>query len=79
MMDRRAFAALVTGAALASVKAWGQPARSKTVFYASVGRKFAWHDLDVEAATPARRASVTLPSNVQYAWPHPSRRFLYVV
>lgn len=78
-MDRRTFTALVTGAALASGKSWGQPVKSKTVFYASVGRELAWHDLDVEAATLARRASVTLPSNVQYAWPHPSRRFLYVV
>jgi 6-phosphogluconolactonase (cycloisomerase 2 family) len=25
-----------------------------------------------------RRASVALPANVQYAWPHASRRFLYV-
>ena len=23
--------------------------------------------------------SITLPANVQYAWPHPSRQFLYVV
>ena len=24
------------------------------------------------------RASVTLPSNIQYVWPHPSRKYLYV-
>ena len=28
--------------------------------------------------SPAR-GSVTLPANVQYAWPHPSRRYFYVV
>src|SRR5262249_29259676 len=26
-----------------------------------------------------KRGTVTLPANVQYAWPHPSKRFLYVV
>jgi 6-phosphogluconolactonase (cycloisomerase 2 family) len=32
----------------------------------------------VEDAALERRGSITLPSNVQYAWPHPSRRFMYV-
>jgi 6-phosphogluconolactonase (cycloisomerase 2 family) len=25
------------------------------------------------------RGAITLPANIQYAWPHPSRRYLYVV
>ena len=29
-------------------------------------------------AALTRRETVSLPANVQYAWPHASRRFLYV-
>jgi 6-phosphogluconolactonase len=50
-----------------------------TVLYASVGAKLTGYDLDVEAASLTERGSVTLPANVQYAWPHPSRRYFYVV
>ena len=35
-------------------------------------------DVDIEAATLTPRASITLPSNVQYVWPHPSQNILYV-
>jgi 6-phosphogluconolactonase len=52
---------------------------AKTVYYASIGPELALFDIDVEAATLARRSAVTLPANVQYAWPHPSRRQLYAV
>ena len=47
----------------------------RTVLYQSVGAVLTQFEVDVEAATLTRRSSVTLPSNVQYAWPHPSRRF----
>ena len=30
------------------------------------------------SGTLTARGSVTLPANVQYAWPHPSRRYFYV-
>jgi 6-phosphogluconolactonase len=46
--------------------------------YASVGPGLTQYDVDVGAATLTRRGTVTLPANVQYAWPHASRRFLYV-
>jgi 6-phosphogluconolactonase len=52
---------------------------AKTVLYQSVGRELSLFDVDVENASLARRSSVSLPANVQYAWPHPSKRFLYVV
>lgn len=52
---------------------------AKTVYYASVGPELALFDIDVEAATLARRSAVVLPANVQYVWPHPSRRQLYAV
>ena len=50
----------------------------RTVLYQSVGAVLTHFDVDVQAATLTPRTSVTLPSNVQYAWPHPSRKFVYV-
>jgi 6-phosphogluconolactonase (cycloisomerase 2 family) len=46
--------------------------------YASVGAELIHFDLDVATATLTRRGTVSVPANVQYAWPHASRRFLYV-
>ena len=78
MIDRRAFTALLAGAAIAPTTSWGQPVAGKTVFYASVGPDLTLYDMDVDTATLTRRSSVQLPANVQYAWPHPSRRYFYV-
>ena len=52
---------------------------TKTVYYASVGPQLALYDIDVEGAALSKRGTVTLPANIQYAWPHPSKRTLYVV
>ena len=49
-----------------------------TVYYASIGPELILFDLDVEAAALNKRSSATLPANIQYAWPHPCRRYLYV-
>jgi 6-phosphogluconolactonase len=51
----------------------------KTVYYASIGPELALYDIDVDGAALTKRSVVTLPANIQYAWPHPSRRYLYVV
>lgn len=51
----------------------------KTVYYASIGPELALYDIDVEGAALVKRSTLTMPANVQYAWPHPSRRCLYVV
>ena len=48
------------------------------MFYQGVGDRLTQWDVDVDAATLTPRASVTLPSNIQYVWPHPSRKYLYV-
>jgi 6-phosphogluconolactonase len=50
---------------------------AKTVYYASTGPELTLFDIDGAALT--RRGAVTLPANIQYAWPDPSRRYLYVV
>jgi 6-phosphogluconolactonase len=52
---------------------------AKTVYYASVGPALTLYDLDIDGAALSKRGTVTLPANIQYAWPHPSRRFLYVL
>jgi 6-phosphogluconolactonase len=53
--------------------------KAKTVYYASVGPALALYDIDIDSFTLTKRGTVTLPANIQYAWPHPSRRSLYVV
>ena len=52
---------------------------SKTVFYASVGPALTLYDLDIDGAALSKRSTIMLPANVQYLWPHPSRRYYYVV
>ena len=49
-----------------------------TVFFQGIGERLTRWDVDVDAATLEPRDTVVLPSNVQYAWPHPSRDILYV-
>ena len=43
-----------------------------------MGAELTHYDVDVEGAALIRRGTVTLPAGVQYAWPHVSRRYLYV-
>src|SRR5882672_944368 len=79
MIDRRMFTTLLAGAAIAPRTSWGQPVTGKTVFYSGVGPDLTLYDMDVNAATLTKRSTVTLPGNVQYAWPHPSKRYFYVI
>ena len=51
---------------------------NKVSLYASVGADLTQYDVDVDAAALTRRGTVGLPANVQYVWPHASRRHLYV-
>jgi 6-phosphogluconolactonase (cycloisomerase 2 family) len=51
----------------------------KTAYYASVGPLLKLYEIDVDGAQLHEREAVTLPAKIQYAWPHPSRRYLYVV
>jgi 6-phosphogluconolactonase len=52
---------------------------SKTVYYASIGPELTLYDIDIDGAALIKRSEVTLPANIQYVWPHPSRRYLYAV
>jgi 6-phosphogluconolactonase len=52
--------------------------KSRVVLYASVGPVLTRYAVDADTAELTRSEAVTLPENVQYAWPHVSGRYLYV-
>lgn len=53
-------------------------APSRLALYSAVDDQLTHYEVDVEAATLTHRSTVRLPAKAQYAWPHPSRRHLYV-
>src|SRR5262249_289974 len=69
----------MASAAAAPTVTWSQTAMPKTVLHASIGPDLALFDIDIADATLTKRSVVTLPANIQYAWPHPSTRYFYVV
>src|SRR6266481_3108545 len=83
MIDRRMLTTLLAsaavGPALSPRPSGGQAAKSKAVFYASVGSEITLYGMNVEDTTLEKRGAVKLPANVQYAWPHPSKQYFYVV
>jgi 6-phosphogluconolactonase (cycloisomerase 2 family) len=79
MINRRSFATLLAGTAIIPTSAWSQSMTAKTVYYASIGPELALYDIDFTDAALQKRGVLSLPANVQYAWPHPSKRYLYVV
>ncbi len=94
MMNRRTFTTLLAGTTAASMlgcagrtmesaagaegTSAGAARRGPTVLYSSVGEMLTQYEVDVAGYALTRRASVTLPANIQYVWPHPSRHYLYV-
>src|ERR1700722_10059685 len=76
-VNRRAFSAMLAGTLAAPRMALAQ-AKDRSAFYSGVGGQLSHYEVDFDAATLARRESVKLPGGIQYAWPHPSRRYLYV-
>jgi len=83
MIDRRTFTTLLAGSVaapqMAPHMAWGQGAKGKTVYFASVGGELTLYSMDVDGAALTKVNTTTLPANIQYAWPHPSRQYFYVV
>src|SRR5712672_3547009 len=78
MFSRRTFLSLVAGSIAAPGLSSAQPASNKVALYANVGADLTHYDVDVAGAELIKRTTVTLPAAVQYAWPHVSRRYLYV-
>jgi 6-phosphogluconolactonase len=62
---------------LAAVVAQAQTS-ARVALYASVGPELTHYQVDVDSASLVKSESVTLPDSVQYAWPHPSKRYIYV-
>src|SRR5215467_11958659 len=62
----------------ASGSASAPPASQKIALYANVGADLTHYDLDIAGAELIKRETIALPAGVQYAWPHASRRYLYV-
>src|SRR4029077_783752 len=78
MFNRRFFLSLAVGGIAAPGLSSAQPASKKVALYANVGADLTHYDVDVAGAELIKRETVTLPAAVQYAWPHVSRRYLYV-
>src|SRR3954454_14527553 len=79
MVSRRAFISITAAALAAPRLAWAQSsAAGKVAVYANVGADLTRYEVNVDGMTLTPRETVTLPARVQYAWPHASRRYLYV-
>src|ERR1700704_6344649 len=78
MFSRRSLLSLIAGGIAAPRSAFAQEASTKVARYANVGPDLTRYDVDVAGAELIRRETVTLPAGAQYAWPHASRRYLYV-
>ncbi len=51
---------------------------AKVVLYSAVGEELTHYDVDVDTLTLTKRKTINVPAVVQYAWPHPSKKHLYV-
>jgi 6-phosphogluconolactonase (cycloisomerase 2 family) len=78
VFSRRTFLSLAAAGIAAPRLSSAQPASQRVALYASVGADLRHYDVDVAGGALVRRATVRLPASVQYAWPHASRRYLYV-
>jgi 6-phosphogluconolactonase len=78
MLSRRIFLSLAAGGIAAPRLASAQQAARKVALYANVGADLTHYDIDVAGAELIKQQTVALPAGVQYAWPHASRRYLYV-
>src|SRR5437764_3320064 len=78
MVSRRTFLSLVAASMSAPRIAFAQQEPRKVALHANVGADRTPYDVDAAGAVLTKRATVTLPAGVQYAWPHASRRYLYV-
>src|ERR1700733_11737361 len=78
MFDRRAFSAMLAATVVAPRTSFAQAAKDKMAFYSGVGTELTHFEVDVDADTLAKRGAIKMPGGIQYAWPHPSRKYLYV-
>jgi hypothetical protein len=70
IVNRRKFSAMLAGTLAAPRMAFGL-AKDSSAFYSGVGGQLTQFDVDFDAATLTKRASVRLPGGIQYAWRQP--------
>ncbi len=78
MFSRRAFSAMLAGVVAVPRGSFAQAAKERMAFYSGVGTELTHYVVDVDADTLTKRGSINMPGGIQYAWPSPSRKFLYV-
>jgi 6-phosphogluconolactonase (cycloisomerase 2 family) len=81
-VNRRTFSTLLAGTLAAPAAhriAFAQAGKGNSAFYSGVGPELTHYEVDFNDAALAKRGSVKLPGGIQYAWPHPSRKYLYVI
>ena len=78
MFSRRTFLSMTAASFAAPHTAEAGRAPGRAALYANVGPELTHYEIDVANAELIRKETVTLPAGVQYAWPHASRRYLYV-
>lgn len=75
----RRFLLIVFGVVAASIGVAQTPSPNPPVFlYTAVGPEFSTYAVSASGGSLTKTSSVTLPFPVQYVWPHPSTRFVYV-
>jgi 6-phosphogluconolactonase (cycloisomerase 2 family) len=77
-LSRRQFCALVAGSLAVPSVAWASNSADHVVSYASVGPEFRLYRLNERDLSLTHDSSITLPANIQYAWPHPKLHVMYV-
>jgi 6-phosphogluconolactonase (cycloisomerase 2 family) len=83
MFNRRTFnqrtvATMLAGTVAAPTFAFAKGTKQKSALYSGVGNELTHYEVDVASAELAKRGSIKMPGGIQYAWPHPSKKFLYV-
>ena len=68
---------LVSGVALIGALS-AQAPTSNLVLYAATGPELSTYSVSVDRGALLKTSRVALPFAVQYVWPHPSRKYLYV-
>src|SRR5258706_11088802 len=79
MIERRTFTMLLVCGIAAPKASFAQSSKAKNVFYSGVGPELTLYSVDVDNAALVKRNTVSTPANIQYAWPHPSKQYFYVV
>jgi 6-phosphogluconolactonase len=79
MVDRRTFTALLAATIATPKTSFAMNPKSKCAFYSAMGSELTLYSVDVDNAALEKQGTVSTSANIQYAWPHPSKRYLYVV